>query len=412
MKEKSRQVSNSSSFIGRGDNFRVIAGVVLLKMCSLNLTAWKCRRGSRNQSSKSLALNSWWWLGVGLLLLVLMVPVSAQKPTQLRVAAGLATPFVFETHGQLTGFSIDLWHSITDEMDVKSKLIANPTTQALFSTVKSGKADVGIGNISITAEREQDFDFSQPIFESGLQILVREKSSGLSSVPGLLAVVFSPDFVQLIGIILVIILVPAHIVWFFERRRSGGIIPTLSYFPGIFKACWWAAATLATQADEMPKSVVGRIVAVIWMFTSVVFVAYFTAAVTTSLTVQQLQGDIKGPDDLLGKHVATATGSTSAVYLHQQNIQVLEFNRLAEAYEALLQGRADAVVFDAPVLLYYASHEGKGKVQVIGSIFRKENYGIVFPANSPYRKPINQALLTLQENGTYQELYQKWFSSK
>jgi hypothetical protein len=41
-----------------------------------------------------------------------------------------------------------------------------------------------------------------------------------------------------------------------------------------------AAATLSTQADEMPKSPWGRVVALIWMFTSVVFVAYFTAAVT------------------------------------------------------------------------------------------------------------------------------------
>ncbi len=377
-------------------------------------TVSKYGRRNSNQSSKSLALNSWQWLRVAFFVLVLMVdPVSDQKPTKpLRVATGLATPFVIEENGQLAGFSIDLWRSISKEMNVSSELFVNPNTQALLSSVKSGQADVGIGNISITADRDKDFDFSQPMFESGLQILVRSQPGGVRSVPSLLAVIFSPALVQLIGIILVMILVPAHFVWFFERRRSGGIIPTPSYFPGIFKACWWAAATLATQAEEMPKSVAGRIVAVVWMFTAVVFVAYFTATVTTSLTVEQLQGNIKGPDDLVGKRVATATNSTSAIYLHQQNIEVLEFNKLTEAYQSLLQGQADAVVFDAPVLLYYVSHEGKGKVKVIGTVFRKENYGIVFPTNSPYRKPVNKALLTLQENGTYQQLYQKWFSSK
>ena len=381
---------------------------------SLNLSASKCgRKNTKNQTSKSLILNCWKWLGVGFLVLVLMPSqVSAQKPTKpLRVATGLATPFVFEKNGQITGFSIDLWHSITDEMNVKSEIFVNPTTQDLLSAVKSGKADVGIGNISITAERDKDFDFSQPMFESGLQILVLNHENGVRSVPSLLAVIFSPALIQLVGIILVIILVPAHIVWFFERHRSEGMIPTLSYFPGIFKACWWAAATLATQADEMPKSVIGRVVAVVWMFTSVVFVAYFTATVTTSLTVDRLQGNIKGPDDLVSKRVATVINSTSATYLHEQNIQVLEFNKVAQAYDALLQEKADAVVFDAPVLLYYASGEGKEKVKVIGSVFRKENYGIVFGANSPYRKPVNKALLTLQENGTYQKLYQKWFST-
>ena len=55
------------------------------------------------------------------------------------------------------------------------------------------------------------------------------------------------------------------------------------------------------------------------------------------------------------------------------------------------QDVADAVVFDSPVLLYYAANDGKGKVQVVGSIFRKENYGIVVPANSPLRKRIDAA---------------------
>ena len=86
-----------------------------------------------------------------------------------------------------------------------------------------------------------------------------------------------------------------------------------------------------------------------------------------------------------------------------------EFAKVEEAYQALQQGQVDAVVYDAPVLLYYASHEGKGKVQTVGSIFRKENYGIAFPANSPLRKPVNEALLKLKENGTYDQLYAKWF---
>ena len=76
---------------------------------------------------------------------------------------------------------------------------------------------------------------------------------------------------------------------------------------------------------------------------------------------------------------------------------------------ALGEGKADAVVYDAPVLLYYASRDGKGKVQVVGSIFRKENYGIVFPPDSPYRKPVNEALLKIKEDGTYDRLYTKWF---
>ena len=107
--------------------------------------------------------------------------------------------------------------------------------------------------------------------------------------------------------------------------------------------------------------------------------------------------------------MASVQGSTSAEYLKQHAIGVTEFPKVEEALEALQRGEVDAVVYDAPVLLYYASHEGNGKVQAAGAIFHKENYGIVFPADSRYRKPVNEALLHIKESGTHDRLYQKWF---
>jgi polar amino acid transport system substrate-binding protein len=69
-------------------------------------------------------------------------------------------------------------------------------------------------------------------------------------------------------------------------------------------------------------------------------------------------------------------------------------------------------VFDAPILLYDAADDGQGKVQLAGNIFRKESYAIALLNGSPDRKPINNTLLSLQENGKYQEIYDKWFSNK
>ena len=42
-------------------------------------------------------------------------------------------------------------------------------------------------------------------------------------------------------------------------------------------------------------------------------------------------------------------------------------------------------------------------------IFERQSYGIALKTNSPYRESINQALLEIVENGTYDEIYQKWF---
>ncbi|MDZ8257806.1 transporter substrate-binding domain-containing protein [Nostoc sp. ChiQUE01b] len=373
------------------------------------------RYDSKNKIKLSLALYTCIGLIGGILTLLLIAsPGVAQKPQlqqPLLVATRVIPPFVIPDKGELSGFSIDLWRSIANQIGVESKFIEYSSVPELLSAIKDNKANLGIAAISITAERQQNFDFSLPIFAGGLQIMVRNADSNKSAFPNLLQLFFSTSLLQVIGIALVLIVVAAHIIWLSERHHKDGMIPK-SYFPGIFKACWWAAATLATQADEMPKGVMGRLVGIIWMFIGVLFAAYFTASVTTSLTVQQLQGDIRSIDDLPGKIIATTGGSTAAAYLREHKISILEVPKIEQAYNALQTKKADAVVFDAPVLLFYAANEGKGKVEIVGSILREESYGIILPNNSRYRKPINQALLSLKENGTYQSLYDKWFSAE
>ncbi|MEH1839330.1 MAG: transporter substrate-binding domain-containing protein [Nostoc sp.] len=373
------------------------------------------RYDRKNKTRHSLALYTCIGLVGGILALLLMTsPGLTQKPQlqqPLLVATRVIPPFVITDKGELSGFSIDLWRSIANQIGIEYKFIEYSSVPELLSAIKDKKANLGIAAISITAERQQDFDFSLPILAGGLQIMVRNSETNNSAFLNILQLFFSTSLLQVIGIALVLIVVAAHIIWLFERHHQNGMV-SKSYFPGIFKACWWAAATLATQADEMPKGVLGRLVGIVWMFIGVLFVAYFTASATTSLTVQQLQGDIKTIDDLPGKVVATTAGSTAAAYLREHKISVLEVTKIEQAYNALQTKKADAVVFDAPVLLFYAANEGKGKVEIVGSILREESYGIILPNNSPYRKPINQALLSLKENGTYQSLYDKWFNAE
>jgi polar amino acid transport system substrate-binding protein len=357
------------------------------------------------------------WLALTLsLTLISMVP-GAQAQTQsqeLRVATRVLPPLVTGQQGQLSGFSIDLWNKIAERLQVKTNFQVTPDVRALLDEVRAGKAEVGIAAISITAAREKEFDFSQPMLNAGLQIMVRGKGQDGDSNPlwDLLGLLFSKTILVWLGIALLLILIPAHLVWFLERRHENGIIPTTKYFPGIFYAMFWAAGTLATQGEQMPRQWLARMFAVIWMFVGVVFVAFYTAQLAATLTVQQIQGGINGPDDLQGRKVATTRGSTAAAFVRELRAQVTEVSAIDDAYKALLNKEVDAVVFDAPVLLYYAANEGKGRVHMVGPIFRKEDYGIVFPPNSPLRKQVNNALLSLREDGTYQQLYDKWFVAK
>jgi len=321
---------------------------------------------------------------------------------------------VVEKNGKLSGFSIELWNSIGKRLNRETEYVVLPDVSELLDAVGRGRADLAIAAISITSEREDKFDFSQPIMNSGLQVLVRGNAVNVEANPlrELMQLFFSRTLLVWLGIALLLILVPAHLMFLVERTHHSGIIPTKKYFPGIFHAMFWAAGTLATQADQMPRHWMARILAVLWMFTGVVFVAFYTAQLTASLTVQQIKGPINGPQDLVGKTVGTTKGSTATSYLNELRTEVREFEKVDDLYHALLDQQIDAVVFDSPALLYFTTHDGRGLVRTVGEVFHKEDYGIVFPTGSPLRKQVNEALLGFREDDTYQRIYEEWFGKR
>ncbi len=353
-----------------------------------------------------------WLAAIIPLLFVVMAPPGQAQPESLRVATRIIKPFVFEKGGNLTGFSIELWQEIAIQLGTRTEYIIKPTLRDLLDATRTGEADLAIAAISITEERERSWDFSHPMFDAGLQILTPEQGGAGGGIASVVSPIFNRNFLPVLAFIMIGALLAGHIVWFFERKRTDDLLSSRSYYPGVFEATFWAMTALATQAEAWPKSAVSRAVSVIWMFTAVLFVAFFTAAVTSALTVQQLRSDNQGPDDLPGKRVATVRTSTAAQYLAERNVNTSEFNAVDEAIQSLERGDVDAVVYDAPVLQYYASHEGRRKVQVVGSVFRKQSYGIQFPKDSPLRKPVNEALLRMRENGTYDRLQTKWFGGE
>jgi polar amino acid transport system substrate-binding protein len=355
-------------------------------------------------------------LGVALYA-VMMLTTAALAQSESRdvaVVTRVLPPLVVERNGALTGFSIDLWNAIAARLKLKTTYQPAPDVRALLEEVRSGKAELGVAAISITAARETEFEFSQPILNAGLQIMIRGggKEADANPLGDLLGLLFSKTSLVWLGIALLLILIPGHIVWFLERRQHAGIIPTDKYVPGIFYAMYWSAATLATQAENQPRQWLARVVALFWMFTGIVFVALYTAQLTATLTVRQIQGSINGPDDLAGRTVATTRGSTAANIVRELRAQVVEVGRIDEAYQALQDREVDAVVFDSPVLLYYAANEGKGRVHLVGTPFRKEDYGIIFRPGNPLRRQVNATLLQLREDGTYQQIYDKWFTTR
>jgi polar amino acid transport system substrate-binding protein len=335
--------------------------------------------------------------------------VPTAPPYELRVITRVLPPFVVKDGDTYAGFSVELWKAIAKEIGKPFQFVEKANIKEILAGVNVNEGDVAIAAISITSQREQLFDFSQPMFESGLQILVRsdtESGFGLSQIWKLLTTGAMPFLLSLLA---ALIIIPAHIAWFTERKHANELFSN-SYIPGIFQAMWWSTGAAVGQQPDNLGSRWGKFVSSLIVIVSLLFVSYFQATFTTVLTVQSLKGDINGPEDLQGRRVGTTAGSTAAAYLKNLDVEPTEFQKIDEAFVALDSKQIDAVVFDAPVLLYYAATKGRNKARIVGPMLRKENYGILFPRGSDLRKPVNEALLKLRENGTYDALYAKWFS--
>ena len=339
--------------------------------------------------------------------------VVVKKEKMIRVATKRLAPFVMYHNGRYTGFSVELWEKIAHEMGVNYELYGVDTTAKLLDEVKRNSADVAIGGIGITSRREKELDFSHAVFGSGFQIMVaKEHETLLGAIfVKVLSILFSPGLLYGTGIFLIILIVVSHIIWLLERRHNPQF--SKSYFNGLWQAIWWAVVTVTTvgYGDKTPTRKLGRLFAIIWILAGYFVFAYFTASVTTTITLQELKGDIDSPEDLFGRQVGTVDNSPAADYLAGQGITTHNFETIDKAYEKLEAKEVDALVYDAPVLQHYAAKEGKGKVEVVGLIFQKQHYGVAVPLNSPYREELNQTLLKLMETDVYKEIHDRWFGS-
>ncbi|UJP09156.1 ABC transporter substrate-binding protein/permease [Microbacterium sp. KUDC0406] len=80
-------------------------------------------------------------------------------------------PFEFQRDGELRGIDIDLIKAVAEDQgfDVKIDVLG---FDGALSAVTAGQADAVMAGMSITSEREKTFDFSNPYFDSGIQMAV------------------------------------------------------------------------------------------------------------------------------------------------------------------------------------------------------------------------------------------------
>ncbi|MGB2811910.1 MAG: transporter substrate-binding domain-containing protein [Mycobacterium sp.] len=339
-------------------------------------------------------------------------PRADAAPRQVTVATRDLTPFVMNQDSVRTGFTIDLLNEIAKHTEWRYTYVDFDNVQGLLNAVANGRADLGAAAVSITADRAKQFDFSQPMLNAGLQIIAPVSNTERVQ-PGLfdfLKLLFSKTMAVWLWAALVLTIVPAHIIWVMERGDPESMV-SKSYFPGIFQSFGLGLGMLAAAPFDSPRQWPIRTITILWTFISIIFIAHYTAILTTNLTVERIKSQISSPTDLVGKRVCTVVNTTSAPALSKIGVQHTAAQQIEDCYTGLENDSFDAVVFDAPVLQYYVAHRGAGVADVAGPIFKNEDYGIVFPIGSDLRREFDDALLSVQEDGEFDRLKRKWFGT-
>lgn len=332
-----------------------------------------------------------WLLCLGLWLASVM-PLAAQSPAQMVIATREVPPFAMrDAQGQWHGLSIELWRALASELGLAYRF-REMELKAMLEAVERREVDAAVAGLTITSEREQRLDFTHPFLTSGLGIAVHREGerSWLAIAQRLLSSGFLVIITALSGLLFVV----GFLLWLVERRDNpqfGG--PPLA---GIGAGLWWSAVTMTTvgYGDKAPLTPLGRALAIVWMFAALISISSFTAAITTTLTVGELEGKVRAQQDLPHARIATVSDTTSVRYLLAAHLHFYASASLEEALRALSERQFDAVVYDKPMLSYYIHQHPDQPLHVLADRFERQDYGIALAADSPLREAINQVLLS------------------
>ncbi len=188
-------------------------------------------------------------------------------------------------------------------------------------------------------------------------------------------------------------LVVGLLIWLIEHRHNedfGGGVKK-----GLGSSVLWATAAMTQRGlgNLGPRTLPGRMVAMLWMVGSIIAIAVFTAGITSALTVRQLQGSVHGVADLATVRVGATTGTSSEEGLTRYRIPYRKFDTPQNGLKALRAGRIDAFVYDKPLLVWIAHQEFGSSIQVLDLTFDPQVYAIALPNGSPLRRPLDVAVL-------------------
>ncbi|MGM0620547.1 MAG: transporter substrate-binding domain-containing protein [Bacteroidota bacterium] len=298
----------------------------------------------------------------------------AQTNDTLLVGYNIAPPFTMQKNGQVEGPSIWLWEKVAAELNIPYKL-KNMPLDGLLEGIAAGEVDVSASPLTITSDRFEKIDFSTPYYIAHSSILVREISATDQAL-NFIQSFFSVNFFRALGALAFIILVFGFLEWYFERHHNHEEFG--NGLKGLWNGFWWSAVTMTTvgYGDKSPRTVGGRIVAMVWMFTAVIIISGFTASIASTLTVNQIGSSSSHVQDFKEKLLGTVKKSGTDKWLKDNFYSnVKRYPNMDELIVALQENEIDAIAYDRPILQDLIRYDEFSEFSLLDIKYNPQFYG-------------------------------------
>ncbi|MCD7061234.1 transporter substrate-binding domain-containing protein [Pelagibacterium xiamenense] len=339
---------------------------------------------------------------------VLFMGAAVSAQDTLTVGVYESPPFVMAEGDGYAGMAIDLWEAIAGELGYTSQYQRFDTVGALVDATAEGQVDVAVTNMTVTEDRARRVDFTQPWYDAGLRLMVDTDHGG--GFWGVINGLYNAGYLTAYAWLALVIVIATIGFTVFDRHFDKDF--PRRWRDGVAESFYTVMSVVTSGRAPARKNLfgwIGRIWQALWLVTGIAVLAYVTSSVTSVMTTLQLTGRINEIADLPGHSVGVAAGSTAEEFVDNALVLARTFNGTADSVEALVSGRIDAVIGDAPVLEYYAHTHPDVAVDVVGPIFQPEKYAFAMPLSSALRRAVSVEVIGALEDGLIEDMREEYF---
>ncbi|KAK7111834.1 ionotropic receptor 25a-like [Littorina saxatilis] len=399
----------------------------------------------------------------------------------LRAVVVMEPPFVFRTETEngteYSGYSLDVLHKISELVGfsyVVRECYNNDygvsqeegEWSGCIGNVMRGEADVIVGALTVTAEREEVVDFTLPYYDfAGIQILMKKPDTNVNLF--YFVDVFTTEaWLCLFGVIVL----TSFLLYVFEKFSPKVVQPQKtegttagdeeSDEPRAFdlkESIWFVIGSVTLAGGgEPPRCLASRLLVAGFWFFSVVIMSTFTANLAAFLTVSRMGTSIASLDELAAqsdvRYSVVRESNVKAYFEHQaaiernfyelwknmslgggagagsnleQNLAVWDYplgdkfgnmwnamvttgllNSTKDGLEKVMNGDF-ALITESPVIKYLISQDCS--LTAVGDQFSIRPYAFALKEKSLFTSKFTNAILQLQKQRELETLKRKWW---